>query len=76
VKFRAATPEDHPLLREETDLGGGVKIPAVTDAFVSDSDEGPRYWVVNCPYAYGQFRLQVWWERHRGMQYPDILHQL
>jgi len=75
MKFRKATPDDHPLMREESDVLG-VKIPAVSEGFVSDSAEGPRYWVVSCPYAYGQFRLQVWWERHRGMQYPDILHQL
>lgn len=75
MKFRKALPEDHPLMREKTNLGS-LTIPAVTDAFVSDSEEGPRYWVVVCPYAFGQFRLQVWWERWRGMECPDILHQL
>ena len=75
MKFRPATPEDHPLMREETGFGT-LKIPAVSEGFVSDSGEDPRYWVVVCPYAYGQFRIQVWWERWRGMQYPDILHHL
>lgn len=75
MKFRPATRDDHPLMREET-VVGDLRFPSITEAFVTDSEEGPRYWVVVCPFAYGQHRLQVWWERWRGMPYPDILHQL
>lgn len=66
MKFRKAIPEDHALTRGQT---------LVVDAFVSDSKTGPRYWVVVFAYTFGQSRIQVWWERQRGMTYPDILHE-
>jgi len=75
MNFRPATPDDHPLMRDLVQAGGPA-IPSITDALVSDGEEGPRWWVVVRPYAYGQRRLQVWHERVRGEPYPEILHEL
>jgi len=75
VKFRPAIKDDHPLVSESFDVGG-VAVPSVADALVTDNEEGQRYWVVVRPYAFGQFRLQLWLERVRGEAYPAIFHEL
>lgn len=74
MNFRAATEEDHPLLGQSFDVGG-ISVPSIADALVTDNEEGQRYWIVVCPYAFGQFRLQLWLERDRGEAYPAIFHE-
>ena len=61
MEFRDATLEDHPLVAEPHHVSK-----------VSTNEEGPRYWIVVIPMAYGQFRIQMWHEFQRGMQWPDI----
>lgn len=55
---------------------GDQTFSTISDAWVTDNEEGPRYWVVAKPYAYGQLRLQIWWERYRGERYPSIFQEL
>lgn len=76
MKFREAKDEDHELLRYEIKLPGCPPIKSVKEAWVTDNEEGSRYWVVTCPYTYGQFRIQMWHERTRDEPYPDIFHEL
>jgi len=76
MKFREAIPDDHELLKEMINFPGMTPMPSFHQAWVSDNEEGARYWVVAKPYAYGQFRIQMWWERYRGETYPDIFHEL
>ena len=75
MKFREATEEDHPLMLEGTQVGS-LRIPSIAEAFVTDNEEGQRYWVVARPYAFNQVRLQMWLERYRGETYPNIFHEL
>lgn len=64
MKFRAATQEDHELFEPHLE---GV---------VSDNEEGPRYWIIKRPYAFGQRRLQIWHERRRGEAFPAIFSEM
>jgi len=75
MKFREATEEDHPLMSDGVQVGA-LRIPSISEALVTDNEEGQRYWVVVCPYAFNQVRLQVWLERYRGETYPNIFHEL
>jgi hypothetical protein len=75
LKFREATLDDHELMKDEIQFGE-ISIKSIAQAWVSDNEEGARYWVVAKPYALGQIRVQMWWERHRGEPWPDIFHQL
>lgn len=75
MKFRLATEADHPEMQDSFTIEDQT-IKSIADAWVTDNEEGPRYWVVAKPYAYGQIRLQVWWERIRGEPYPSIFQEL
>lgn len=58
-------------------IGGNPSMPlTITDAWVTDNDDGQRYWIAVLPYAFGQIRLQLWLERVRGEAYPAIYHEL
>jgi hypothetical protein len=73
VKFRQATEDDHPLMRDtvpHTDLR------SISEAWVTNNEDGQRYWIVVLPYALGQIRLQTWLERTRGEYFPAIFHHL
>jgi len=76
MRFRPATVADHPLLAERIEFPGLEPFPSITEAFVTDNEEGQRYWVVVRPYTFGQYRLQVWNERVRGETFPDIFQEL
>ena len=65
----------HELLKEKIPLPGR-SMNSIAQAWVTDNEEGARYWVVARPHAYGQIRIQMWWERQRGEPYPDIFHEL
>jgi hypothetical protein len=73
VKFREATEDDHELMKDEIPEFG---IKSIMQAWVTDNEEGARYWVVGMPYALGQIRIQMWWERQRGEPWPDIFNEL
>lgn len=53
-----------------------LDVPSITEALVTTNEEGQRYWIAVCPYAFGQFRIQVWNERVRSEPYPDVFHQM
>lgn len=76
MRFRHANPADHSLLSEKITLPGGDSIPSISLAYVTDNEEGQRYWVVVAPYTFGQFRIQAWCERSRGEPFPAIFHEL
>lgn len=75
MRFRPATDEDHPLMLDR--IGGREDAPrSIAQAWVTDNEEGQRYWIAVLPYALGQVRLQTWLERFRGESYPSIFHEL
>lgn len=76
MKLRPIRPDDHELVAQLFRVIDDIVLPPAHEGWVSDNEEGPRYWVMVEPFLYGQFRIQVWWERWRGMEYPDIFHQL
>lgn len=47
----------------------------LSDALVTDNEEGQRYWIAVRDYAFGQYRIQTWCERIRGEPYPAIFHE-
>jgi hypothetical protein len=70
-------------MKETIDLGALLgededsdPIYSITEAWVTDNEEGPRYWVMNRPYACGQTRLQIWHERQREEAYPAIFSEM
>ena len=81
MKFRNATRDDHPAMQETIDvsalLGGGPEpFYSITEGWVTDNEEGARYWVINRPFACGQTRLQIWHERERGEPCPAIFSEM
>jgi len=51
-------------------------IYSITEAWVTDNEEGARYWVMHRPFACGQTRLQIWHERERGELNPAIFSEM
>jgi len=76
MKFRQATRDDHPDMQDTIELPGMAPIHTITEGWVTDNEEGPRYWIMNRPYACGQTRLQIWHERQRGELMPEIFSEL
>lgn len=76
MNFREATRLDHDLMVDSLPMPGGSPVFSVHQAWVTDNEEGPRYWIAVRPYTFGQLRLQMWHERERGEPYPDIFSEL
>ena len=77
MKFRQATREDHPEMQEMIGAELGIEpFYSVTEAWVTDNEEGARYWVVHRPFACGQIRIQIWHERQRAEAYPAIFSEM
>ena len=81
MRFRQATSDDNPAAQPTIELGG-ITVPNVTEAWVTDNEEGENLLINlaeainNEPADMAVFVDQRYWQDWPSLRYPDIFHEM